>query len=122
MAFDADAIVARIRTEAARRLLAAAITLQSAARADVSNGNPAPHDAPAPKGEYPRLRTGQGRAGISVWPASVGEVMAAGSVSVGYRQPPHLYWLAGKGWKGVADTYARERAKLKRILEGNGTP
>lgn len=122
MAFDTDAVVARIRQEAARRLLAAAITLQSAYRADVSKGNPAPHDHPAPKGDYPRLRTGQGRAGVSVWPASVGEVMAAGSVSVGFRPPIHLYWLAGKGWKGMLDTYHREQARLKAILEGNGIP
>jgi hypothetical protein len=122
MAFDADAIVTRLRQEAARRLLAAAITLQSAHRADVSKGNPAPHDAPAPKGEFPRLRTGQGRAGVSVSPLSVSEVMAGGSVSVGYRPPIHLYWLVGKGWKGLIDTYQRERSRLRSILEGNGTP
>jgi len=119
MAFDADAIVQRVRREAARRLLAAAITLQSAYRADVSVGNPAPHDHPPPKGAFPALRTGGGRANVAVTPASIGEVMAAGSVSVGHRENgKHLYFLAGKGWKGMLDTYKRERPKLLVILQG----
>jgi hypothetical protein len=119
MGLDADQIVARIRTEAARRLLAAAIALQSAHRADLSVGNPAPHDDPAPKGEYPRLRTGGGRANVAVTPASVAEVLATGSVSVGHREAgKHLFFLAGKGWKGLRDAYDRERGRLKAILEG----
>ncbi len=123
MGLDVDAIVKRVQQECARRLLAAAITLQGAHRADVSTGNPAPHDDPAPKGDFPRLRTGGGRAGVVVTPTSVGEVIATGAVSVGHREGgKHLYFLAGKGWKGLQDTYARERAKLKAIIEGNGTP
>jgi hypothetical protein len=116
MPFDPNPIVTRVRQEAARRLLAAAITLQSAYRSDVSVGNPAPHDHPAPKGDYPRLRTGQGRAAVSVSPASIGEVMGAGQVVVGYRPPVHLYYLANKGWKGMLDTLARERANIQRVL------
>ncbi len=120
MAFDTDAIVQRIRAEAARRLLAAAVTLQSAYRADVSKGNPAPHDNPAPKGAFPRLRTGGGRANVAVVPASISEVMASGVVSVGHREAgKHLFFLAGKGWKGILDTLARERPKIQRILEGS---
>jgi hypothetical protein len=123
MALDVDAIVNRIRTEAARRLLAAAITLQSAHRSDLSKGNPSPHDHPAPKGDYPRLRTGGGRAGVVVTPTSVNEVIATGSVSVGHRAGGHhLYFLAGRGWKGLQDTYARERARLRALIEGSGTP
>jgi hypothetical protein len=123
MALDADAIVLRIRTAAAKRLLAAAITLQSAHRADVSRGNPAPHGNPAPAGEFPRLRTGGGRAGVTVTPASVAEVMRDGKVSVGHREAgKHLYLLAGKGWKGLRDTYTRERSRLVAIIEGSGTP
>lgn len=123
MALDADAMVQRIRQEAARRLLAAALALQSAHREDVSTGNPAPHDHPAPKGDFPRLRTGGGRAAVVVAPTSIGEVVTSGQVSVGHREGgQHLFWLAGHGWKGLADTYARERARLRAIVEGNGTP
>ena len=119
MAFDPDAVMKRVRQEAARRLLAAAITLQSAYRADVSVGNPAPHDNPAPLGDYPRLRTGGGRANVAVVPASISEVMTAGQVVVGHREAgKHLYFLANKGWKGLLDTLARERANIQRILSG----
>jgi hypothetical protein len=119
MSFDAAAIVARVRQEAARRLLAAAITLQSAARADVSAGNPAPHDDPAPKGAFPKLRTGGGRANIAVAPASVGEIVAGGAVSVGHRGGgAHLFFLAGKGWKGILGTLARERTRIQAVLGG----
>jgi hypothetical protein len=117
MSFDADAMVARIRAEAARRLLAAAITLQSAYRADLSVGNPAPHDNPAPPGQFPRLRTGGGRANVAVAPASVAEVVSRGEVAVGYRPGGmHLMYLGGRGWKWVTDTHARERDNLQRIL------
>jgi hypothetical protein len=121
MAFDTDAIVERIRTEAARRLLAAALALQAAYRGDVSVGNPAPHDDPAPRGDYPRLRTGGGRANVAVEPASVARVAAEGAVSVGHRKAgAHLYWLAGKGWKGILDTLRRERARIRQVLGGGG--
>jgi hypothetical protein len=119
MALDTDAIVARIRQEAARRLLAAAITLQSWHREDLSVGNPAPHDHPAPVSDYPRLRTGGGRANVVVEPASVAGVMAQESVTVGYRPGGmHLYWLGNRGWKWITDTYARERARINAIFGG----
>lgn len=119
MAINTAAIVERIRAEAARRLLAAAITLQSKYRADVSTGNPAPHKHPAPMGSFPHLRTGGGRANVAVEPASIAEVKVSGAVSVGHRDGgKHLYFLAGKGWKGMLDTLARERGSIQRILEG----
>lgn len=120
MAFDTDAIIDRVKREAARRLLAAALALRSAHRAAVSTGNPAPHDSPAPKGDYPRLRTGGGRAGVSVSPATLGEIAAGGSVAVGHRPAgKHLYFLAGTGWKGLTDTLAAERPKIDAILKGS---
>lgn len=116
-------MIARIRNEAARRLLAAAITLQSAHRSDLSVGNPSPHRQPAPRGDYPRLRTGGGRANVAVAPASVAGVLSAGYVAVGYRPGGvHLAYLGNKGWKWIADTYVREGARLAAILQGNGTP
>lgn len=122
MALDTDAIVARVRREAARRLLAAALTLQALHRGDLSTGNPAPHDSPAPKGEFPRLRTGGGRANVTVAPASLAEIATAEAVSVGHRPGGvHLYFLGQKGWKGIADTYARERDKVRATLDG-GAP
>ncbi len=117
MAFDTDAIVNRVRQEAARRLLGAAIHLQSAHRKNVSTGNPAPHDNPAPKGAFPKLRTGGGRAGVAVEPVSINEIMRSGAVSVGHREAgKHLFFLAGRGWKGILDTLQQERARIRQIL------
>jgi hypothetical protein len=115
------AIVDRIRREAARRLLAAAITLQTAHRGDLSTGNPSPHKAPAPKGSYPRLRTGGLRANVVVSPVSISEVMARGKCGVGYRPGGmHGLYLGRKGWLDVVDTYTREKGRLAAILKGSG--
>lgn len=117
--FDPDASMSRVRAEAARRLLAAAIALQSEARADVSRGNPAPHTNPAPKGQHPKLRTGGGRAAIAVTPASVTEVADAAAVGVGHRRNgAHLLYLSGKGWKGIKDSLQRARGRINALLRG----
>ena len=119
MSFDPASTIDRVRREAARRLLAAALTLQTDHRTDLSIGNPAPHTSPAPKGQFPRLRTGGGRANVAVAPASIAEVMARGAVAVGYRPAGvHLVYLGGRGWRWVVDTLARERSKINRILAG----
>lgn len=121
MSLDLRAIEHRLRTEAARRVLAAAVTLQSLHRGDLSVGNPAPHDAPAPRGQFPRLRTGGLRANVAVEPASVAGVLAAGSCAVGYRPGGmHGAFLAAKGWKGLLDTFNRERPRLLAILAAWG--
>ena len=116
---DTSAITTRIRLLAASRLLKAAITLQSESRRDVSRGNPSPHDHPAPRGEYPRLRTGQGRANIGVEPTNPAVIAAKGSVSVGHRPGGnHLFFLSEQGWLGVRNTLARHRSAITTILRG----
>lgn len=119
MSFDPASVMAGVRREAARRLLAAAIVLQTDHRTDLSRGNPAPHTSPAPKGEFPRLRTGGLRAGVAVHPAGLAEVASAGGVSVGYR-PGAEYglFLGGKGWKWLLDTLRREKGRIDRVLAG----
>lgn len=121
MSFDPASVMTGVRKEAARRLLAAAITLQTHHRRDLSRGNPAPHGNPALKGEFPRLRTGGLRAGVAVEPASLAAVMATGRVVVGYRPAAlHGLYLGGQGWRWVLDTYQRERGAIGRILTGGG--
>lgn len=121
MSFDPQATIDRVRREAARRLLAAAITLQTAHRTDLSVGNPSPHTNPAPKGQFPKLRTGGLRAGVAVSPASIAEVMSRGSVGVGYRPGGmHGIFLGGRGWRWLLDAYERDRAKIGAILAGGG--
>lgn len=120
MPLDVNAIMDRVRQEAAKRFLAAALTLQSAHRGDLSVGNPSPHNHPAPVGDYPRLRTGGLRANIALSTTSLSEIARTGSVSVGYRPAGmHGLYLAAKGWKGILDTYQRVKGRIEAILKGS---
>ena len=119
MAVDPNAIVARIRQELARRILRAGLTLQSAHRDDLSVGNPSPHATPAPRGDYPRLRTGNLRANVVLSTYAPGDVERTLSLAIGYR-PAGTYglYLAAAGWKGLLDTYAREKGRIDALLQG----
>lgn len=110
-----------MREAAARRLLAAALTLQTEARKDVSRGNPSPHDHPAPRGEFPKLRTGHGRAAIGLDLTSLAAVKKTLRVRVGYRKPAHLAYLGQRGWLWLRDTLRRVSGQLAGILGGGGT-
>jgi hypothetical protein len=112
-------IVHLVRTEVARRILKAALTMQSAHRGDLSVGNPAPHRNPAPRGDYPRFRTGSGRANVALTTTNLAEIARNLSVGVGYRPAGmHLLWLNRKGWKGLMDTYDRVKGQIQAILQG----
>lgn len=120
--FDAAGLSARLHDQAARRLLAVALTFQSEARADLSVGNPAPHNHPAAKGDFPKLRTGGGRAAVVLETTDRKRIAAELRVRVGLmKSGEHLAILRKKGWKGLPDTLARCRPKLAAILAG-GTP
>lgn len=117
--FDADGFAQRLSDRAAGRLLAVALAFQSVARADLSKGNPAPHKRPAAKGEFPRLRTGQGRAAVALETTDRAKVAADRRVRVGLREAgKHLFFLRRKGWKGLPDTLARVRGQLGAVLAG----
>lgn len=116
------AVILRAREAAARRLIAAALVVQSQARTDLSKGNPSPHDHPAARGDFPRLRTGGGRASVAIEPAAPRAVMASGRVSVGYRPSGvHLNHLKRKGWLGLIDSFVKVRSRVTAILRG-GSP
>jgi hypothetical protein len=114
--FDADKLAARLADRAARGLLAAALAFQAEARADLSRGNPAPHDRPAPKGDFPRLRTGQGRAAVALETTDRARVARELRVRVGLRESgKHLFFLRQKGWLGLPHTLARCRGRLAAL-------
>lgn len=117
--WNGDAALRAIREAAAQRLLAAAIHLQSAHRMRLNVSNPRPYRTPAPRGEYPRKRTGIGQAGVLVVPTDPGQVARDGRVRVGHSQSAaYLAYLAGRGWKGLLDTLAAETPRLRQILGG----
>lgn len=117
-----DPAIEALRDLVARRLLAAGLTLQAEHRRDLSVGNPSPHNHPAPRGAFPRLRTGGGRANVAFEPTTVAGVRKVLRVRIGYRPAAlHLLILANRGWKGIVDTLDRARGKVLAVLQG-GSP
>lgn len=115
-----EELVEQARRALATRLLAAAALLQAEAKRDYSVSNPAPHDNPAPRGQFPRGRTWNLRDSIAVSPNNVPAIMANDMVvRVGYL-PGAFYGavLANRGWKGIRDTYLRVRSTLRKIILG----
>ena len=109
-----------IREEQAKLLLAAGITLANEHQRRLSVGNPAPHDNPSKPGEYPKLRTGFGRAQFTAWPMSISEVAQSLSVTVGVKEPGwYLEHLAeNRKRKGLLDTLDQVRKTIEEKLVG----
>ena len=106
----------RLADHAGRVIYAMATAFQAEAKKDLSVPNPAPHKTPAPKGAWPRMRTGTARDGVSL-DRSLAECIATGEVRVGITKPGGVYIaaLARKGWKGLKDSYLKARPRLLRL-------
>lgn len=78
-----------IQKAAAQGLLRAALLFEVQHSLRVSKPNPPPYVDSSKRGEYPKLRTGAGRSGLTHVPATVEEVMRTGSVRVGFVQGRH---------------------------------
>lgn len=114
---NAEAFEDRLSQRMARRLLAVGLAFQAEARKDLSVGNPAPHNTPAPRGEHPRLRTGNLRANVTVETTDLDRIARERKLRVGIRaNAEYGHWLRLKGWLGLGDTLARCRAKLQTML------
>ncbi len=111
-------MLARIRIRGGKALMKAATLLRDEHIASLSGQNPG-GDNPAPKGEFPRQRTGDTAASVIMVPDTLGEMMQTGKVKVGLRagtrRPGALYH---HGWLGVRDTYKRIRPQIRAILQG----
>lgn len=77
---------------------------------------------PARRGQYPKLRTGHGRAGVVRQPVNVPGTIAAGlRVRVGMTaNVPYMLSLELRGWRGLLDTLQATDAQLSKILGGRG--
>ncbi len=115
--WNGDAFIKALNERAAKGLLAAAKTLQNEDRSRRGIRNPRPYRNSAPKGEYPHLRTGAGRAGIMVSPSSLSEVMQLLRVRVGYaRNTFYSAVLESEGWKGLRNTLTEIQGQLGGVI------
>lgn len=126
MARRSSAIVRYKRVASARRtalgeaLLRAAVFLLTTHKANVSVPNPYPHTAPSRPGQYPRLRTGFGRAGYSFTPATAREVAAqlTPRCVVGVsQQAAYMEWLVDRGRKGIKATMDENKSRVRAIID-----
>lgn len=109
------AAVLNLRREVAMGLLRAAVFLQNTHRQRLNVSNPRPHKNPAPRGDYPRARTGHLRDTIWISPTSPTEVEMSLRIRVGYMEKYGAF-LDLKGWKGLADTVQDLRPQLAAFI------
>ena len=113
------AVYGELREQTGQRLARAAVALAVAHQLRLSVGNPSPHDNPAKRGEYPKLRTGFGRANVTYEPKTPAEMGERGYVDVGIGTPAfYLEILATKGWLGMLKTFEDTREETLRIING----
>lgn len=119
--WNGEAVMRELRQQAARGLLAAAVTLQTEHMKRLNVPNPSPYLSPAPKGDYPHKRTGFGQANVRMTPTTIAAVAATLSVRVGIGEnAKYMAILETKGWKGLLDTLADLRPQLA-AMTGGGT-
>lgn len=107
----------RLSQRMARRLLAVGLVFKSELQRDLSVGNPAPHNTPAPRGEHPRLRTGNLRGAVALETTDLDRIATEQKLKVGIRKNAEYgYFLRLNGWLGAGATLARCHAKLAAIL------
>ena len=115
MAWHGDEAKARIEEAVARKLIAAAIILQTEHMADLSTGPP-----PSARGEFPHYVTHNLRSAVDYEPKNVAAVAAEGEVRVGYqRRAWYILALIKIGRKSLRDTLERVRARMQGMLGGN---
>lgn len=87
--WNGDAAFESIRRGAAQGLLRAATFFETQHSIRVASPNPPPYRDSSRAGEYPKLRTGAGRSGLSHEPVTLAEAAASLQVRVGFRKGRH---------------------------------
>lgn len=115
--WDVEDFEQQLRLRMAELLARAAVHVVTAHQKNLSVANPAPHTAPAPRGQFPRGRTFFLRANVGFEPQSVAAIARVGRVTVGVHEPAaYGLFLQRKGWLGLSDTVAREQPALNKIF------
>lgn len=112
----------RLRTQAAERLAACAVMLQTEEMSNLSVANPHPHLNSSKPGEYPRARTFNLRNSIAFQPSHLNDIKRTLRIAVGYAAGA-FYGpiLVAKGWLGLLDTLDTIRPRVAQMLAGFGS-
>jgi hypothetical protein len=110
--------VEKVKQEAAKRLLRAALFFQAQHMQRLGVSNPRPHKTPSRPGEYPRKRTGQGQASVVYGPESIAGIAAEMKVRIGLvPSGKHLAILEfGRDRLGFVKTMADLQEQLKALI------
>ena len=104
-----DEAFKEMREEAARRLQKAAVFFQKGMIKRLSVPNPSPYKTPSGPGEYPRKRSGNLIASVTVEPLDISSIIANDfTVQAGY---------AASGFYGVILEEHRDRLGIAKALE-----
>lgn len=116
--FNVDLLFHAIRDTQARKLIAAAEFVKRQHAARISVPNPAPHKTPSKPGEYPRLRTGKGRAGLISFPTTLPEVIRTQQVVVSFADSAWYMLALERRWGrlGLNRTFADFKEKIADIV------
>ncbi len=133
--WNGESEMARIREEAAKRVLAAAVFFRNTHANLISGANPRPYNDSSKPGEYLKRRTGDGESSLTYWPETWQAVAQLGECRVGYVQNIAtglsqasgnymLYWelFAPKKSqrKGLQDTLATTRQQISAyVVQGS---
>lgn len=115
-----NAFIDQLEQAGAEMLQLAALELQQQATKDLRAGkNPLPYKTPAPRGTFPRVRTGFLASSILYQPQSVAAIRKAGYVRIGYRASA-FYGIAlgGRGWKWLNDSLDNAMPRVSATLNG----
>lgn len=117
--WNGDEFMDELRENAARLLLVAATVLQTQHMKDLNKSNPRPYLNPAPKGEFPRKRTGNLQAGILIDPPDLDQIKSTLKVRVGYSaNADYGAFLAVRGWKWILDSLAACESRIVQLTGG----
>ena len=113
--------LAGLSEEIGRRLLKAAIIVQTELMARINISNPRPYQSPSKEGEWLRKRTGWAQAHVLYEPTSPAAAGKKRSVRVGYGKSAFYAALWGEVWrrrKGLRELMAEIEGKVRAALAG----
>lgn len=123
--WNGDKILAQFENATAQKLQLVGTRFRVVHDGKLSVANPWPYHDSSKPGEYPRTRTGAGRAALTQEPISIQGIKDAGMVTrIGFiATEPHLLYLElakkiERRRKGLLDTLNEILAELRAIVTG----